>query len=100
MISKGIKYVFTAEIWKYSGPAGWYFISLPVKLAKEIRENLKLQEGGWGRLKAIAQIGGSEWKTAIWFDTKIKTYLLPIKAEIRNKEKLKDGDRKQVTVWV
>ena len=35
---------------------------------------------GWGRLKATAKIGNSEWATAIWFDTKINTYLLPLKA--------------------
>ena len=36
-------------------------------------------------------IGNSEWKTAIWFDSKKKTYLLPIKAEIRKKEKIIAG---------
>jgi hypothetical protein len=39
-------------------------------------------------LKATAQIGNSEWKTAIWFDTKRNTYLLPLKAAIRKKEKV------------
>jgi hypothetical protein len=39
-----------------------------------------------GRLKATAQIGDSIWKTAIWFDTKLNTYLLPLKAAIRKKE--------------
>lgn len=97
---KGIKYEFTSEIWQYAGQAGWYFISLPNDLAKEIRENLKWQEEGWGRLKATAKIGESVWQTAIWFDTKRNTYLLPLKAEIRSKEQLKTGDQKKVVVWV
>ncbi len=41
-------------------------------------------------MKVIAQIGKSEWRTAIWFDTKQGTYLLPIKAEIRKKNRSKD----------
>ena len=100
MKSKGIKYAFTSEIWKYPAPAGWHFASLPLKLAKEIRENLKWQEEGWGRLKAIAEIGNSEWETAIWFDTKMNTYLLPLKAEIRKKENLKEGDKKKIFIWI
>lgn len=100
MKSKGIKYEFSGEVWKYDGPAGWYFISLPKSLAKEIRENLKWQEEGWGRLKAIASVGGSEWSTAIWFDTKKGTYLLPIKSGIRTKEGLVSGTRSKITIWV
>lgn len=98
--TKGIKYEFTSKVWKYTGPAAWYFVSLPENLAKEIRTNLKWQEEGWGRLKAIAKIGESEWQTAIWFDTKMNTYLLPVKAEIRSKEHLENGVRKKVIVWV
>jgi hypothetical protein len=100
MESIGIRYEFSSEIWKYDAPAGWHFVSLPKDFAKEIRENLKWQEEGWGRLKAVAKIGNTEWKTAIWFDTKMNTYLLPLKAEIRKKEHLESGDNKNVIVWV
>lgn len=95
-----IKYEFSAEVWQYAGHAGWYFMSLPTKLAKEIRDHLKWQEEGWGRLKTTAKIGDSEWQTAIWFDTKMNTYLLPIKAEIRRKERLEIGDKKKVLLWL
>ena len=60
-------------------------------MAKEIREHFKQEEAGWGRLKVTASIGNTEWKTAIWFDTKRKTYLLPLKADIRKKERLETG---------
>ena len=100
MKSKGIKYEFTSKIWKYNGQAGWHFISLPKDLAKEIRENLKWQEEGWGRLKATAKICESEWQTAIWFDTKMNTYLLPLKAEIRKKENLEADKIINAVVWI
>lgn len=95
-----IKYVFTSKVWKYAAPAGWHFVSLPKELAMEIRENLKWQEQGWGRLKAVAKIGNSEWETAIWFDTKMKTYLLPIKSEIRIKEKIVNGNNEEIILWL
>jgi len=95
-----IKYDFSAKIWQYDGPNGWYFVSLPQEISKEIREHLKWQEEGWGRLKASAKIDLHEWKTAIWFDTKQKTYLLPLKADIRIKCKLQKEQVIHVSVFV
>jgi hypothetical protein len=95
-----IKYQFSAVIWQYGAAGSWHFVSLPMELAKEIRENLRWQEEGWGRLKAVAKIGNSEWETAIWFDTKTGTYLLPLKAEIRRKETLAAGLEINVILWI
>ena len=38
-----------------------------------------------------AKTGNTQWETAIWFDTKLDTYLLPLKAEIRKKEKIEES---------
>ncbi|GAA4768921.1 MULTISPECIES: DUF1905 domain-containing protein [Flavobacterium] len=99
-MSNLIKYDFSAKIWQYNGPNGWHFVSLPQEISKEIRENLKWQEEGWGRLKATAKIGSVEWKTAIWFDTKQNTYLLPLKADIRKKCKLEKDQRISISILV
>jgi len=98
--SSRIKFAFKAKSWQHASPGGWYFVSLPKDLAKEIREALKSEEEGWGRLKAIAKIGNTEWSTAIWFDTKKKTYLLPLKAEIRKKEQVKIENELEVVIWI
>lgn len=100
MKTNGIKYEFKAKPWQYAGKGGWFFISFPSNLAKEIRDNLKWQEQGWGRMKATAKIGSSEWETAIWFDTKMNTYLLPLKAMIRKKENIVVDKEINTTVWV
>ena len=100
MENKGAKFEFNAKPWQHSSPNGWHFISLPKSMAKEIRTALKSEEEGWGRLKAFAKVGNTEWKTAIWFDTKMNTYLLPLKAEIRKKENVVDGKNINVVVWI
>lgn len=96
MDHQGMEYAFFAKVW-YSE---WYFVSLPIEMANEIRLNLKCLEEGWGRLKVISKVGNSEWKTAIWFDTKHQTYLLPIKAEVRKREKVEVNQEVKITLWV
>lgn len=86
-----IKYEFSAKPYMCSSSeemSGWTFVSLPKELSVEIRENFKWLEEGWGRLRVTAKTGNSEWKTAIWFDTKQETYLLPLKVVIRKKENI------------
>jgi hypothetical protein len=99
-----MKYDFTSTFRKYKedDACGWNFLFMPEELAKEIRENFKWREEGWGRMKVTAKIGGSEWKTSIWFDTKHDTYLLPVKAEIRKKEKIEmeAGKEIRITIWI
>lgn len=100
METNGIKYNFIAKPWKYNGPNGWTFISLPKSISKEIRDNFKCEEEGWGRLKVTAKIGKTVWKTAIWFDTKMNTYLLPLKSEVRKKENIEFEKNVTINLWV
>lgn len=51
-------------------------------------------------MKITAKIGHSEWKTAIWFDTKHDTYLLPLKAAIRKKENIALDKDVKITIYV
>lgn len=85
-------YSLKARLWKYDGPAGWVFVTLPKTLAKKIRTQHSASEEGWGRLKVNARIGQTSWATAIWFDTKAQSYLLPLKLDVRKKEKLVIGE--------
>ena len=47
-----------------------------------------------------AKIGNTQWETAIWFDTKLDTYLLPLKAEIRKKEKIETEKEVEIMIWI
>lgn len=95
-----IKYTFQSRMWRSAGQGGWSFVSMPTEMSQEIREHLRGEEEGWGRMKAMAMIGNTQWETAIWFDTKHNTYLLPIKADVRKKEKLELNSMMEVMVWI
>lgn len=87
-----ITYEFTTSVWRHPSPGGWYFVSLPIEFSEEIRQNMKWQEEGWGKMKSKAKIRETLWDTAIWYDTKLGTYILPLKADIRKKEKIEIGN--------
>ena len=95
-----IEYTFSAAVWHYPGKAAWHFVSLPMKTSIEIRNLLKHEEEGWGRLKVTACIGNHEWKTAIWYDSKHRTYLLPIKAEIRKKCAIQENREIEILIRI
>ncbi len=94
------QYEFSSKPWPCGDKGAWYFLTLPKDLAREIRESSRWQEEGWGRLKVTAKTGDSQWETAIWFDTKHDTYLLPLKAAIRKKEKIDMDQNVSVTLLI
>ena len=98
-----IKYEFSAKAYHSSSPeemCGWIFVSLPKDLSIEIRDHFKCMEEGWGRMKVTARLGSSEWQTAIWYDTKQGTYLLPLKAKIRKQESVVLGEAVEIAILV
>lgn len=101
MANKGkVKYEFSTKMWKAAENGGWHFCTLPKKISTEIRENFQWQEEGWGRLRIHAKIGKLEWQTAIWFDTKLDRYLLPLKADIRKNAGFVVGHKKDIVIWI
>jgi len=98
-----IKYEFSAIVYHHSSSpemTGWTMVSLPKELSTAIRASFKSMEEGWGRMKVTAEIGKSKWQTAIWFDTKQDTHLLPLKAAIRKKEKIITGSSVRIIIWI
>jgi len=51
-------------------------------------------------MKSIAVIRETQWETAIWFDKKRNTYLLPLKAAIRKSESLEINDSVELTIKI
>jgi hypothetical protein len=92
-----------AKVWRYPGPGGWRFVSLSKKDSKIIRDiakNNPRKRGAWGYMKVKAQIGKTTWYTGIWPQPKAEVYLLVLKAEVRKKEGIREGDTITATVTV
>jgi hypothetical protein len=87
------KYEIKSKVWLYPGMAGWHFVNVPKKESEEIKETFKEFKKGWGSLPVIVTIGKTSWKTSIFPDKKSGTYLLPLKADVRKKEDVYNGDQ-------
>ncbi len=85
-------YKLQAEVWLYPGFAAWHFITVPKKTSEEIKTCFGALKRGWGSLPVKVTIGKTSWKTSIFPDKKVDAYLLPLKVEVRKKEKIKSGD--------
>ncbi len=86
--------IFTVKekVWIYPGEAAWHFINLPKATSEKISKQYDKMHRGWRSLPVIATIGKTEWKSSVFFDKRTQTYLFPLKAEVRRKEKIVDGD--------
>lgn len=92
-IKKSKTYSVTGSIWLYSGEtANWHFFTVPKKESAEIKVAYKGLMKGWGSLPVEVTIGKTTWATSIFPDSKSGTYILPVKALIRRKESLFEGD--------
>lgn len=85
-------YDIKAKVWLYDGKAAWHFVTLPQDHSDQIRFQTAQSKSAWGSVRVSARIGRTAWKTSLFPDSKAGAYLLPVKAEVRKKEKIKAGD--------
>lgn len=83
------KIILTGNIWKYQGPAAWYFLSSKKEQKEVIQKHWKGGKG-WRSIPVRITIGESTFTTSL-FPVKDGTYLLPIKASVRKSEGLYEG---------
>ncbi|WP_235399087.1 DUF1905 domain-containing protein [Sphingomonas sp. SRS2] len=87
----------TARIWLWK-PAlkpqasGWHFLIIDGQTAVEIRFAALGRTGGFGSIKVAAQIGDTRWTTSIFPQRESGGFILPIKAEVRKREGIGEGD--------
>jgi hypothetical protein len=89
-------FVIEGKVWKYEGPAGWYFVYVDRKISEEIAALPGKKKVGWGFVPVRATLGSTTWSTTL-FPTKEKEYLLAIKAAVRNKEAVFEDDEVKVS---
>jgi hypothetical protein len=91
---------FKAKVWLYPGKAAWHFVTLPKKLSAQHNAMTKGERRGWGSVRVAATIGETIWKTSIFPDSKRNAYLLPLKADVRKKERVQVGDSISILIEI
>jgi hypothetical protein len=90
--------VFSGELWFWRGPAPWHFVSVPPDECTAIEAIAAAVTYGWGMIPATVRIGGSEWTTSLW--PKDGGYIVPVKAWVREAERLEIGDAVEVELVI
>ncbi len=93
------RYEAEGELWAYAGPGGWHFITLPIEVAEGIR-TVAGPLAPFGSLRVIARIGDVSWKTSLFKDSKSRSFLLPVKAEVRRRAGVSAGERTAYSVEI
>jgi hypothetical protein len=91
-ISRVLTLSFRAKLWLYPGPGGWHFITLPTRLTKIIKSKPRREIRGWGSFPVEVTIGKTTGKKSIFPDSSWRSYVLPVKADVRKREMIEAGD--------
>src|SRR5262245_25395060 len=69
--------VFDAQLWMWDArrDESWTFVSLPAAVSDDIRELADEPRRGFGAVRVRVTLGGSEWTTSIFPDTKRGCYV-------------------------
>ena len=92
------RYEFEARLWRHSGEAAWFFVTLPEDLSDEIEATT--EHRGFGSVRVEVTVGATTWRTSLFPDTKAGAYVLPVKKPVRTVERLGEGEPVPVTVEV
>jgi len=95
--------VFSIEgkVWLYPGEtASWHFVSLSKECSKVIRERFGSLSKGWGSLPVSVALGETSWQTSMFPDRKAGVYMIPLKAVVRSREGVAEGDAVTLTIQV
>ena len=81
---------FRGSVWEWRGPAPHHFVTVPEAEAGMLEAVSEMVTYGWGMIPVAVRIGATEWTTSLW--PKDGGYIVPLKAEVRKKERIELGD--------
>jgi hypothetical protein len=93
------EFTFSARIWVWED-AGTraLFVKLPKDIAVDILSQAKVVIPKRKSVPVFAIVKNTRWETTIFRDEAESTYALPLKAAVRDKELLREGQTVEVTV--
>jgi hypothetical protein len=89
---------FRAKVWTQESTGAWHFVTLPADLSKRIRTLTTGLRKPFGSFRVVAKTGKTSWETSLFADQKRSAFVLPVKADVRRKEKISPGDTIEVSV--
>ena len=94
-------YKVKTKLWIWPSESGaWHFVTLPKALSAKIKAaHTPKVRRGFGSIKVKATIGKTSFATSI-FPAKDGAYLLPVKASVRKKEAIFQGDTIDLTLFI
>ena len=92
-------FTFSNPLWEYGGANTWVFVTLPAEMSDEIAD-LVPKQPGFGSVRVAVRIGETEWSTSLFPDSKLASYVLPVKRSVRDRERVSVGDTVAVEVRV
>lgn len=81
---------FSGPVYEWRGPAPHHFVDVPEAEAGMLHSVSEMVTYGWGMIPVRGTIGATEFTTSLW--PKDGGYIVPLKAEVRRKEKVELGD--------
>jgi Domain of unknown function (DUF1905) len=93
MLELDITFTDVCKVWV--SKTRWYFVQVPAENTEEIRffsSNMLAKKRGFGAVKVTANINDVSWKTSIFPSFKTKQYLLFLKADVRKRAKIAEGN--------
>lgn len=93
------EFTIKTKLWKYSGQAAWYFVTVNKTISSNIKQIVKGNTKGFGSVRVKVRIGKETWDTSI-FPSREKEYMLPVKASVRKANNLSEGDVVTVSFYL
>ena len=89
-------------LWRAEPPAkgSWHFLTITGEAATAIRNAAGGRSGGWGSVRVTATIGKTGWQTSLFPNKQQGGDMLPLKADVRKREGVNEGDVVSVTICV
>lgn len=91
---EGIQAVGDVWLWhppEASSATSWHFLIIKGEAADALKHRSGGRRSGFGSVKVTATIGATTWNTSAFPSKEIGGFLLPLKADVRKKESLRDG---------
>jgi hypothetical protein len=97
----GGRWTFTGPLWIWKGksadgkpsPMSWHFLTITGPVADSIRAGAPGRSAAWGSVYVKVRLGNTSWATSVFPSKQAGGYLLPVKAAVRKKEGVGEGDR-------